>query len=120
MLGSLQTCKLSRKIVIKYDPTQIKADAISEQQAVFTHKTPGKTSYLMTIWESPALLGLVLPVHKLPQQNYSGDTEGTEFIPVYGLQGVGMFSSLLSFRLTLLFMDLIKPEECTWLNPSEK
>lgn len=67
----------------------------------------------MTIWESPASLGLVLPVHKLPQQNCSGDTERVEFIPVYGLQGVGMFSSLLGFRLTLLFMGLIKPEECS-------
>lgn len=31
-----------------------------------------------------------------------------------------MFSPLLGFRLTLLFMGLIKPEECTGLNPSEK
>jgi len=74
----------------------------------------------MTIWERPASLGLVPPVHKLPQQNCLGDAEGTEFIPVHGLQGVGMFSSLLAFRLTLLFMGLIKPEECTWLNCSEK
>lgn len=31
-----------------------------------------------------------------------------------------MFSPLLGFRLTLLFMGLIKPEECTGLNRSEK
>lgn len=62
----------------------------------------------------------MFPVHKLPQLNCWGDTERAEFVPVYGLQGVGMFSPLLGFRLTLLFMGLIKPEECTHLNPSEK
>lgn len=31
-----------------------------------------------------------------------------------------MFSSLLGFGLALLLMGLIKPEKCTWLNPSEK
>lgn len=75
----------------------------------------------MTSWESPASLRLELSGHKLPQQqNCWGDTERAEFIPVYGLQGVGMFSSLSGFRLTLLFMGLIKPEECSWLNHSEK
>lgn len=87
---------------------------------MFIHKTPEKTRYLITIWESPASLGLVLPVHKAPQQNCLEDTERAEFIPVCGLQGVSMFSSLLGFRPTLLVMGLIKPEECTWLNPSEK
>lgn len=91
----------------------------SNRQCLF-HETPGKTSYLITIWESPASLGLAFPVHKLPQQNCWGDTAKAEFIPVYGLQGVGMFSSLLGFRLTLLFMDLIKPKECAFLSPSKK
>lgn len=91
----------------------------SNRQCLF-HKTLGKRSYLMTIWESPASLGLLLPVHKLRQQNCWGDTVKAEFIPVYGLQGVGMFSSLLGFRLTLLFMGLIKPKECAWLSPSKK
>lgn len=63
----------------------------------------------------------MFPVHKLPRLKCWGDTEQAElFLFMACLQGVGTFFLLLGFRLTLLFMGLIKPEECTHLNPSEK